>query len=320
MGLTDKQIRTISVCFANESYVDIAKVEGSVAYKQMMRAQNWTTADDSINGGWISSTAIFDHEQPPQGIVNQISLRDRLPCWLGGLACDGAVQQLVPMLRTLQVAASSYLGTEAEEVIVVFPARPSDHLVRDLVRASTRSSLRLLIRLETPAGHLAAYANGMSDRGCYIDGERRILAVEYSRAALTSMLLQEECGMYEDIRGSHITALGADHWSSDVESDMVSELRRVARNENAPETVNLGFDELVLLGELGDDKRVMRALHEAFVGSQEVNAVTDSSEMVSPLFAAARGAALLVIRGDFAGSEFSQGGGSWFRFGSRELR
>lgn len=273
----------------------------------MMRAHDWTTPDSPEDG-------------VPASPAGPRSLRGYIPCWLGRTACEEPIDHLAPMLRALNTAASAYLGIEVTSKIVVLPARLSFQMLSDLARASSRASLRLQVWLVSPAGQMAAYANGLTDGDDCQYGERRVLTIDCSRAALTILLLDQECGVIEGVRGSYSPGLGANNWSGEVEDAMLGELRKVVRNEKAPETSTPGFDNLVLLGELGDDHRLRRVLGEAFDDLQEADgnqpAMKDRA-MIPPLFAAARGAARWsLVRGGDDREERRIASWSWLRPGS----
>lgn len=126
--------------------------------------------------------------------------------------------------------------------------------------------------------------------------------------------------MFDFLRSSHNQSLGAERWSGEVRNAMVTEMRRTARDERG----NQDFHGLALLGELGDDERLRLVLKEAFADVQEVQALRappDAGEMVAPLFAASRGAALASLLHDSEERQSApEPARSWFRTGSAELR
>lgn len=155
------------------------------------------------------------------------------------------------------------------------------------------------------AGILAARAHGIGgDCNTRDDPVQLILTVDYSRAALTALLVAEECGIFEYGRVLHSTRIGADSLSrgSDAlgfnssRSDLASALRDITRlpleDGNGSEVKQIS--ELVLLGESAGDRRLHDVLNEV-LGEQSGNLVTTVSDgrtrIIDPLFAASSGLA-----------------------------
>jgi len=239
-----------------------------------------------------------------QAALGLQSLRDYLPPWLGGN--DPGTQSLSWMLKALKTATESYLqaSLSTAEVVVPFPVAESS---LDALRAACSSlSLRMPLSAQPPAGILAARAHGVGGNCDTEDDDpaQLILTVDYSRAALTALLVAEECGIFEDRRVLHDTRLGADALSrgSDApgsissRSDLASALRDITRlpleDGNGAEVKRVG--ELALLGESAGDRRLHDVLKEV-LGEQSGSLVTTVSDgrrrVIDPLFAASRGVA-----------------------------
>lgn len=296
-----------SIHFPNESAVDVAKIEGGPAYKQMMRATgvldecataHCTSLDD--NAAWKPGTGAA-----AQAALGLQFLRDYLPPWLGGND-DRCPQSLSGMLKALKTATESYLqaSLSTAEVVVPFPVA---ECFLDALRAACSSlSLQMPLSAQPPAGILAARAHGIGGNCNTGDDEpaQLILTVDYSRAALTALLVAEECGIFEVRRVLHDTRLGADALSRGSDApgfnssrgDLASALRDITRlpvkDGNGEEVTLVG--ELVLLGESAGDRRLHDVLKEV-LGEQSGSPVTTVSDgrrrIIDPLFAASRGVA-----------------------------
>ena len=196
-----------SLYFPNESTVDIATVRGGPAYSHAMHLAG-SGEPPSITG--------FDYsaKNPAQAIFNGVSLRDHLPSWLGGHH-DSSSTPFTAMLNSLKTATESYLGHPIATVEIAVPF-PISMAWRDLLhQASAALSLNVPTTLSSPAGIYAALAQGTGG-SCYRsttdgeadDPEQLILTVAYTDAALTALLVDEECGVFEWRRVLHDTTLG----------------------------------------------------------------------------------------------------------------
>lgn len=253
--------------------------------------------------------------QEPLGLQ---SLRDHLPPWLGGNN-DNRTQSLSRMLRALKTATESYLETPLSAAEVVFPFPFSDSYLDTLRSACSSLSLHMPLSAQPPAGILAArvydirgncktaIGNEALEINQADDPEQLILTVDYSRAALTALLVAEECGIFEYRRVLHDTNLGADCLSffrgsdtpgcdNNIHSDLARAIRGVT---DLPLEGGNGaglkpIRELVLLGESADDRLLHDVLNEV-LGEQSGTLITHASErrarVIEPLFAASRGLA-----------------------------
>lgn len=254
--------------------------------------------------------------QAPFGLQ---SLRDSLPPWLGGNN-DNRTQSLFRMLKALKTATESYLEASLSTAEVVFPFPVSDSHLDTLRSACSSLSLYMPLSAQPPAGILAARAYNIGGscktaiadealgRKQVEDPEQLILTVDYSRAALTALLVAEECGVFDYRRVLHNTSLGADCLSlsrgsntpgcdSNNRSDLARALRGVV---DLPLEGGSGaglkrIQELVLLGESAGDRLLHDVLREV-LGEKSGTLVTHVSErrarVIDPLYAASRGLAL----------------------------
>ncbi|KAL9123487.1 MAG: hypothetical protein Q9217_007077 [Psora testacea] len=222
---------TASIYFSNGSIINLAKIEGGPSYKQMMRSTpdsfeiHLTTQGSSIPSSSPHSSTITTFSQ---AILKLPSLRTYLPPWLGGRPYTSHSLVLVPMLRALKISTESYLETTTPSFSllaaeIVFPFPISAFHLSALQSASAYLSLPLPLSAQPPAGILAARAMGIG-RDCAAadavsasaDEEKEdvgeaqlILTVDYTDAALTALLLVEECNVFEYRRVLHSTRLGA---------------------------------------------------------------------------------------------------------------
>lgn len=240
------------------------------------------------------------------------SYRDYLPPWLGGH--DHRLQPLPSMLRALKVATESYLESPLSDAEVVVPFPVTNSFIDTLRSACSPVSLSMPMSAQPPAGILAARARGIggqcnavedvdpSESNQQDDPEQLILTVDYSRAALTALLVYEDCSVFEFRRVLHDTRLGTDELSGVNELNTPRDLlARALRNvislplEDGNGAGLTRISELVLLGESAGDPLLHDALTEVLSGrSYDFSASTWKKSMGSfdPLFAASNGLAL----------------------------
>lgn len=291
--------------------MNIAKIEGGPSYKHMIRRQN-ATGDDSVSCATLLNSNIHQSNVGTQLPLGLSSLRDRLLPWLGGT--DLKTQDLIRMLNALKVATESYLEAPISDVEVVLPF-PTTAAFLDMLRSSCSSlSLAMPLSAQPPAGILAARAYGLvgqcpaaldpSSSAPDSDPEQLLLTVDYSRAALTAMLVVEECGVFEYRRVVHDTSLGTDVIAADAESpnflDSQTKLvRALHKLLDLPLQDGNGaglthVSGLALLGESADDQHLYRALKEV-LGQHHSDVIARASgsgtSMADPLFAASAGVA-----------------------------
>ena len=297
-----------SVYFSNGTAADIAKIQGGPAYKQMMRA---TEVLDSHAMAYY--TLFNDTSEAGIGVVQASlslrSLRGFLPPWLDGRNAHS--QSLSQMLKALKTATESFLeaSISAAEITVPFPV-PDTYL--DSLRSACSSlSLHMPLSAQPPAGILAARANSIagkcdttssnegSEQSQVDDPAQLILTISYTRAALTTLLVFEECGIFEYRRVLHDTRLGVDGLSGGSDSsydDLARALRNITslplEDGNGAELKQIG--NLVLLGESAGDQRLHDVLKDVLAEQFGRLAPTASDRrmgITDPLYAASRGVA-----------------------------
>ncbi len=313
---------TASIYFSNGTAVDIAKIEGGPAYKQMMR----TTEVGRDNIFTQQASSIDTMASSGLGTLQRFSLqsfRAYLPPWLGGY--DIRTQPQTRMLQALKTATESYLEGPLLDAEVVLPFPVADSFWKTLRSACSSISLRMLRSLQS-AGIRAVGAYGLRGRLCNayvfreqlesnqpLPSEQLILTVDYSRAALTALLVYEDCGVYEDLRVGHDTRLGADELykgtttseSQFGREDLARAIREITKLpvEEGTGAGSTQIDNLVILGESAGDPLLRDVLKEV-LGQRYPHLFTapeqKSMGVIDPLFAASRGLALdCWIRLDF---------------------
>ena len=227
------------------------------------------------------------------------------------------------MLRALKVATESYLEGPLLDAEVVVPFPVTNSFLDALRSACFSLSLSMPMSAQPPAGVLAARANGIG--GQCINGvetvdfpnsnqqqdpEQLILTVDYSRAAMTALLVAEECSVFEYRHVLHDTRLGTEELLSrekndprDLSTTPRDLLARALRNVTSLLPLEDGngaglsrISELVLLGESAGDRLLQDALTEVLSEcSYDFPAAALKRPAVGsfdPLFAASRGVAI----------------------------
>jgi hypothetical protein len=265
----------------------------------MMREAHVLEGDRTVHSATINSSQFGSRTQAQQTLLHLQSLRDHLPPWLGGKPLQP--QPLVPMLKALKAATESYLETtvSAAEIVVPFPA--TEGYLKAVRSACSSISLRMPMSAQPPAGILAARANGIGRKHCQDDGDddppQLILTVEYSRAALTALIVHEECGVFEYRRVLHDTNLGLDQLRGGSESNRekletsLRELVHLPMSDGGNGEELKYINNLVLLGESAGDSQLNHALKKVISEEDGRRVGQGGPDAIDPLFAASRGVA-----------------------------
>jgi hypothetical protein len=282
----------LTAYFPNGSLSDIAKIEGSPAYKTLMRK---AVASNNKDLGLL-----YDSEYKLGALQTTLkSIRHSLPPWLGGH--DQHHQPLSDMLKALKVAAESHLEAPLCTAAIVLPYYFTEPYYQILSNASASVSLNLPMLRIWPAGFYAAQAHGI-DGNCEPYGEsdppKLVLTIEYTRAALTAILAHEECGVYQGQRVVQDTRLGLDGIQDGSDASW-SDLERALRGiTELPLKDGVGaglksISDVVLIGESAKDSRMQDVLQRVLAERYSSFATTSGySGPIDPLFAGSRGAAL----------------------------
>lgn len=315
------QCSVASIYFSNGTSVNIAKIEGGPSYKQMMRANSvfqHTTPlrisfDDASDLGTADLQVLPNtqhlHHYLPSWLGGNVQLHQYLSPWFG--AHEAHTQALSGMLKALNTAIESHLEIRSSTVEVVFPFPVSNsHL--DTIRSACASlSFYMPMSAQPPAGVLAARLLGIGEK-CTVaiaketpeqdqreEPAQLILAIDYSRAALTAMLISEECGVFEYRRVLHNVSLGTNGLSRGLDSshsDLTNALRDIVRLplEDGNGAGLTQISHMVLMGESASDQRLADSLKES-LGEQFGRLGTIANDArdkkIDPLFAASNGVA-----------------------------
>jgi hypothetical protein len=226
------------------------------------------------------------------------SPRKYLPPWLGGYN-DEDSRTLSRMFMSLKVAAESYLEQKISFAGIAVPFR-----VSTAFRNSTHQAMKS-IHLERATGFalsesMAASAHGIGGI-CYDDPPKvndpiqLVLSIEYTRAALTAVLLADECGVLWDRRVFHDETFGAD--SVEDTGRLETALREITKLP-LQEGTGAGIRQishLVLVGESTENPRLRNAIKQV-LGSEQYSTLTQIDHtvtLIDPVFAASRGVAEL---------------------------
>jgi hypothetical protein len=269
-----------SVYFSNGSFADIAQIKGGSNYQQAMRE---AYAPDNSPAVLHDSASTSWHR----------SLDDWLPPWLGGK--KPRPNHLIPMVRALKAATESYIEATVPiaQVITSFPV--SDTVWDDMVSACSAVSLRMHRDFQlAPAGLHAIYGYSSVDESLLGGDEQLILAVEYSRAALTALIVDEEWNVFDRRWLLHDPTLGAEHLRDpeQLEEALREFIQSVLKNSVGGQYPGY-LNNLVFLGDSTGDVRLHAALKKVLgeLYSRLIASVSHSRDMINPLYAAAWGAA-----------------------------
>ncbi|KAK4635062.1 hypothetical protein CLAFUW4_00082 [Fulvia fulva] len=284
-----------------------------------------TVAKDTKALSVLQSSRGFIQRQLPAWLQPAVGqLCSHLPqSWFGDLHLTDTARAFGPMLQTLKTAGESYLGmVDCLHTIGVSLPRPiSPQLHGSLQSAASSLSLSLLdprfSRL--PAGVYAASGYGVAAK-CrnfptdYCDEARLMLAIDYSRAALTAALIHEDVPLYRTLRTFHSETLGGaaldrtcsspDRRDLDCTAGLRVALTNITKlpaseDEDAKEITFV--QTIVVHGESASDFRLNSVLRDVLSrgdddddGGNAMEFIVNggqSSSHVSPLYAAARGIA-----------------------------
>lgn len=290
---------TASIWYANGTAVDIVKLEGGVAYKQVMRS-----ATDLAHQPRLST-------EPTRGSLGFMSLQDYLPSWTAAEPFDPDSEAITWMLKGLKSATE----TQVEEPIISVSIS-SPFLVRhgSLFENTLRTTVESLgLNYKGTRAASLAITNiygleGQCDPDVYKtpdqkdpdDPPQTYLALDYSRAGISAFLVEEECGVTEILREYHNTTLAADLDFPGKREDLIHALQRIIRpvdecyHDAAFGKYPVEVSGLIMLGEFTEDAMLHEVLSEVF-GNNYTAMRAQSDERAKthhPLFAGSRAVAM----------------------------
>lgn len=268
--------RTASVRFRNCTTINVAKIEGSRAYKAAVRDAIDFSRVDAFEG---DDTAPQDYPLDtnitpiPQTVLGTRSLRDHLPPWLGGKPAtpDATQAAFQAMLHVLSAAMESYLDVNIHNASIAppFPIKDStrEHIQAACAELGLQQRLHLAPQIATWAYHIPK-GNFCPEGGADYRDELA-LGVDSSEAALTAKLFvwDFEHGVMDTYRVLHSSELGArqlftiGNWRERF-IDAIHEVTVLPLgDELLPERDYIS--QLVLFGDSVGDIRSKSALREA---------------------------------------------------------
>ncbi|KAF4819089.1 hypothetical protein CGCSCA5_v004571 [Colletotrichum siamense] len=267
---------TAAIYFQNGSHVEVARIEGSPAYKSFMRKRdNTTSIVEGVPGISLLRNAVCPPLQPLG-----LSICERDPDFD---SCQG-------LLRSLQSSVASYLGTTFCYAGVVVPDQTWQYQDYIINKAIKSVGLRLTHRVLS-AAKLVMWANHINNPGTPHYQTQAVLSVDYSDSGLNVNLFADDEGVADVLRQVYDQQLGADRREQPGHLQAVKDL--LTEVTKAP----LGHDlyghpmpdkiqRIVLYGDTVMDGGFLDIL-KAVVGEDVVN----NAHSFEPVFAAAVGMA-----------------------------
>jgi len=290
---------TASIWYANGTAVDIVKLEGGVAYKQVMRS-----APDLAHQPRLSTG-------PTRGSLGFMSLQDYLPSWTAAERVDPDSEAITWMLKGLKSATVTQLEEPITAISISSPFLVWHGSLFENTLRTTVESVGLKYK-GTRAASLAITniygLEGQCDLDVYRtpdqkepdDPPQTYLAFDYNRSGMSAFLVEEECGVTEVLREYHNTTLAADFDLPGKREDLTRALHRMIRpvNERYHDAASgkylVEVSELIMLGESTEDAMLHGVLSEVF-GNNYTAMSARSDERAKthhPLFAGSRAVAM----------------------------
>ena len=249
---------------------------------------------NGLREDWFSTCHETTKRLTPQ------SLSKELERWL-----PPTLPPINAMLLTLQAATEAYLDTPLNTSDLVTPTRYSQSN-RDLLDLElNRLGLRRTLGKFPSALTAAIFASHMPWNRSYlsdIDETRLVLAVDYSRSALTAGLFIDDNGVLDDHRFLQDIDIGADASPSDLpwSEELLLKRRRLFQEVADLPVTDAGFElprrisELVLIGDRASDEELLALLEET-VGTRLVARIrhTTQYDSADPILTTAKGIASL---------------------------
>ena len=233
-----------------------------------------------------------------QTLLTLPGIHERLPSWLGRY--DATTKSLACILEAMKVATESQLEESVPQASISVPL-PFVPAHKDALHSAASS-----LSLHTPvivagAGVLAAMARGIG-KNCDQDPEQLVLAINYGRAALTALLLEVECGVFEYKRKLHDPYFGSDNVTSRCKfegtDECVEGLKTALQHFTTLPVSDDGdakrleiISELVLYSEGAANRRLKEVLQEVILDQYDGHFDNDNGKRTKsfdPVYAAAQ--------------------------------
>ncbi|EQB56317.1 hypothetical protein CGLO_03669 [Colletotrichum gloeosporioides Cg-14] len=267
---------TAAIFFQNGSHVEVARIEGSPAYKSFMRkGDNATSIVEDLPGMSLLRNAVCPPLQP-----FGLAICERDPDFD---SCQG-------LLRSLQSSVASYLGTTFCYAGVVVPDQTWQYQDYIINKAIKSVGLRLTHRVLS-AAKLVMWANRINNPSTPRYETQAVLSVDYSDSGLNVNLFADDEGVADVLRQVYDQQLGADR------REQPGHLQAVKALLTEVTKLPLGYDlyghqmpdkiqRVVLYGDAVMDGGFLDML-KAVVGVD----VVDNAQSFAPVFTAAIGMA-----------------------------
>lgn len=289
---------TVSIWYANGTAVDVVKLDGGFAYKQLMRSASAEPYKP------VSPT------EPTQRLLGSMFLQNYLPSMAAAEPVDHDAEAITWMLKGLKGATEAYVEEPLTDVLISTPFHiPYQGWLDNTLSTSVESlGIRYLGTRRVSTFITGIYGlEGQCHDDPYATPEQRgsddppkmYLALDYSSAGILMDLVLEDCGIPETLREFRNATLGAGNDFPGKHEDLTRQLKHMMRPVDKwyPEIgdykVSVDISELVLLGESTDDALLHEVLLEVFGNNYEhlKNQSDKRARLHHPLFAGSRAVA-----------------------------
>ncbi|KAH0362297.1 hypothetical protein KCU65_g8101, partial [Aureobasidium melanogenum] len=289
---------TASIWYANGTAVDIVKLDGGFAYKQIMRSAS------------AEPYKLVSPTGPTQGLLGFTFFQDYLPSWAAAEPVYHEAEAVTWMLKGLKGATEAYVEEPLADVLISSPFHiPDQGWLDNTLRTSVESlGLRYLGTRRASTFITGIYGlEGQCHEDPYATPDQResddppklYLALDYSSAGISVALVEEDCGIAGTLREFRNATLGAGNDFPGKREYLTRQLKDLLRPidrwypEIGDYQVSVETSELVLLGESTEDALLHEVLLEVF-GSDYNNLKSQSDKRARlhhPLFAGSRAVA-----------------------------
>lgn len=290
---------TASIWYADGTVVDVVKLEGRVAYKQVMRSVN-VLSDPSTSSA-----------DPTRRSLGSMSLQNYLPSWFAAGSVGSDAEAITWMLKGLKAATETYVEEPLNSVSIGSPflvpqKSPFEDTLRTAVESlglnykGTRTASLAITGIYGLEGQCHPDVYKTPDQKEPDDPPQTYLTIDYSRAGMSAFLIEEECGVREVLREYQNTTLAADLDFPGKLEDLTRVLQRMIRpiderfHEVAFNKHPVEISEFIMLGESTEDAVLHKVLSDVFESNYTAMR-TRSDERVRthhPLYAGSRAVAL----------------------------
>lgn len=289
---------TASIWYANGTAVDVVKLDGGSAYKQLMRSAS------------AEPYKLVSPTEPTRGLLGSIFLQNYLPSWAAAESVGHDAEAITWMLKGLKGATEAYVEGRLTDVRISSPFHVPyqgwlDNTLRtsveslDLRYLGTRRGSTTITGIYGLEGQCHPDPYATPDQRESDDPPKMYLALDYSSAGISVALVDEDCGIVGALREFRNATLGAGSDFAGKREDITRQLKHLMRpiDKWYPEIgdykVSVEISELVLLGESTEDALLHEVLLEVFASNYEnLKFRSDKrAKLHHPLFAGSRAVA-----------------------------